>query len=143
MFWLEFSTIIDDYLLARKIALGMGMSWPNWIVKEKLIFQAGDLLANYPGRVNDPIELHTARTTDAQWSLFSSKFQFFGLGQTILADKFLAIWGIFGRFISTHFGTVSPLFMFSINQPLFLQKLSLYIQIVIWDLNFSRKELGI
>ena len=40
------------------------------------------------------------------------------------------IWGIFGRFISTHFGIVSPLSMFFINQPLFLQKkLSLSIQI--------------
>ena len=29
------------------------------------------------------------------------------------ADKF---WGIFGQFISTHFGTVNPLSMFSINQ---------------------------
>ena len=28
------------------------------------------------------------RTTDAQWSLFSPKFQTFGLGQTIWADKF-------------------------------------------------------
>ena len=42
-------------------------------------------------------------------------------GQTIWADKFRGIWGIFGWFISTHFGTVSPLSMFSINQPLFLQ----------------------
>jgi hypothetical protein len=38
------------------------------------------------------------------------------------ADKFWGIWSIFGRYISTHFGTVSPLSMFSINQPLFLQK---------------------
>ena len=38
------------------------------------------------------------------------------------ADKFWGIWGISGRFISTYFGTVSPLSMFSINQPLFLQK---------------------
>ena len=29
------------------------------------------------------------------------------------ADKF---WGIFGRFISTYFGTASPLSMFSMNQ---------------------------
>ena len=40
---------------------------------------------------------------------FLSKSQTFGLGQTIWADKFWVIWGIFGRFISTHFGTVSPL----------------------------------
>ena len=46
-----------------------------------------------------------------------------------LAEKFWGIWGIVGRLISTHFGTVSPLFMFSINQALFLQNLSLYIQI--------------
>ena len=38
---------------------------------------------------------------------FSSKSQTFGVGQTIWADKFLGIWGIFGQFISTHFGTVS------------------------------------
>ena len=56
-----------------------------------------------------------ARTTDAQWSL--------GLGQTISEDKFLGIWGIFGWFISTNFGTVSPLSMFSIIQPtIFLQR---------------------
>ena len=45
-----------------------------------------------------------------------------GLWQTIWADKFQGIWGIFGRFISAHFGTVSPLSMFSINQSLILQK---------------------
>ena len=34
------------------------------------------------------------------------------------ADKFWGIWGIFG----SRFGTVSPLSMFFINEPLFLQK---------------------
>ena len=43
-------------------------------------------------------------------------------GQTNWADKFWGIWGIFGRFISTYFDTVSPLCMFSINRPLCLQK---------------------
>jgi hypothetical protein len=38
------------------------------------------------------------------------------------ADKFLGIWCIFGQTISTHFGIVSPLSMFSIIQPLFLQR---------------------
>ena len=38
------------------------------------------------------------------------------------ADTFWGIWGIFGQFISTHFGTVSPFSMFFINQPLFLKK---------------------
>ena len=35
------------------------------------------------------------------------------------ADK---CWGIFGQTIGTHFGAVSPLSMFSIIQPLCLQK---------------------
>ena len=38
------------------------------------------------------------------------------------AGKFWGIWGIFSQTISTHFGTASPLSMFSIIQPLFLQK---------------------
>jgi hypothetical protein len=41
--------------------------------------------------------------------------------QTNWSDKFWGIWGIFGLCISTHFGTVSSLSMFYINQPLFLQ----------------------
>ena len=67
-----------------------------------------------------------SRTTDAQWSLFSLKYQTFGLGQTIWADKFWGICGTFCLFISTHFGTASPLPMFSINHWLFLQKKPLY-----------------
>ena len=63
---------------------------------------------------------HRLRTPNE--ALFSAKSQTFGLGQTIWEDKFWGIWGTFGQFISTHFGTVSPLSMFSINQPLFLQK---------------------
>ena len=55
---------------------------------------------------------------------------------------------IFGQTISTHFGTVSPLSMFSIIQPIFLQKISLYIstsQMFILDLNLNlvRQEFGI
>ena len=45
------------------------------------------------------------------------------------ADKFWGIWGIFSQTISTHFGTLSPLSMFSINQPLFLQKKPLYLHL--------------
>jgi hypothetical protein len=37
------------------------------------------------------------------------------------ADKFWGNCGIFGQTINTHFGAVSPLPMFSIIQPLFLQ----------------------
>jgi hypothetical protein len=75
--------------------------------------------------------------------------QTFGLGQTIWSDKFQDIWGIFGQFIITHFGTVSPLSKFSINQPLLLQKTFTIpkSQIFIWDLdlnlNLGHKELGI
>ena len=53
---------------------------------------------------------------------FFRKSQTFGLGQTNWADKFWGIWGISGQTISTHFSTVSPLYMFSIIQPLFLHK---------------------
>ena len=56
------------------------------------------------------------------------------------ADKFWGIWSIFGQFISTHFGTVGSLSMFSINQPLFLHKSK---QKIVWKLNLGRKELGI
>ena len=76
--------------------------------------------------------------------LFLLKSKTFGLGQTNWANKFWCIWGIFGRITSTHFGTVSPLSMFSIIQLLCLQKnLSLYIHIWDWDLNLCCKELGI
>jgi hypothetical protein len=61
----------------------------------------------------------------------------------------LGIWGIFGQFISTNFGTVNLLSMFSNNQPLFLQKTNSlypnpkYLFGIDWDLNLGRKELGI
>ena len=88
------------------------------------------------------------RNTDAQRSLFSPKYQTFGLGQTIWANKFWGIWGIFGQFISTLSGTVSPLSMFFVNQTLVLQKNEAFIsesQIFVWDwdLNQDSKELGI
>ena len=55
-------------------------------------------------------------------AFFHQNPKLFWLGQTIWADKSWGIWGIFGQFISTHFGAVSSLSIFSINQPLFLQK---------------------
>ena len=61
---------------------------------------------------------------------------FFHQNPKLWADKFWGIWGIIKQFISTHFGTVSPLSMFSINQELFLQKNQAFIsksQICIWD----------
>ena len=53
---------------------------------------------------------------------FLLKSQTFGIRQTNWADKLWGIWDIFGRTISAHFGTVSPLSMFSIIQPLLFQK---------------------
>ena len=41
--------------------------------------------------------LFKTRTTNAQWSLFSSKSQTFGLGQTIWEDKYWGIWYIFSQ----------------------------------------------
>ena len=63
--------------------------------------------------------------------------------QNFWADNFWGICGIFGQNISIHFGTVSPLSMFSINKPLFLQKESIlypnpeYLPIWDWDLNLG------
>ena len=59
----------------------------------------------------------------------------FGLEQTIETGKNWCIWGIFDRFISTHFDTVSPLPMLSKSQIFVLD----------WDciLNLGRKELEI
>ena len=84
--------------------------------------------------------------------LFSSKSQFFwllSLGRQFGQINFEAFGVFFGQFISTHFDTASPLSMLSINQPLFLQKLSLLFKsktfILDWDLNLNLdgKELGI
>ena len=68
-------------------------------------------------RAHAPLTSHGLRTPNE--ALFLLKSRTFGLGQTIWADKF---WGISGQFIITHFGTVYPLSMFFIIQPLFLQK---------------------
>ena len=61
--------------------------------------------------------------TDARYirrpdeAFFSSKAQTW-------TDTF---WGISGQFISTYLGTVSSLSMFANYQPLFLQKLNIYL----------------
>ena len=55
--------------------------------------------------VTDPVtKKHGLRTADEAFLLWKS--QTFGLGQTNLVDKFWGIWHIFGKFISTHFGTL-------------------------------------
>ena len=67
-----------------------------------------------------PCLCHRTRTTDTQRELFSKISNFWAWADK-LGENFGGIWSIFGQFISTHFGTVSPLSMFSINQPLLLQ----------------------
>ena len=88
----------------------------HFIVK-KYINEAGGVRWGLEGLTDCTLFMQNAkpRTTDTQRELFFRKFQTFGLGQTNWADKFGGIWGIFGQFISTHFGTVGPLSMFSIN----------------------------
>ena len=80
--------------------------------------------SNEPWDGRSPLALrvryHGLRTPNE--AFFLSKSQTFGFVQTICADKFWGIWGILGQFIITHLGSVSPLSMFSINQPLFLQE---------------------
>ena len=93
------------------------------------------------------MKLSFVPTTDYRHpeKVFIQKSQTFGFGQTNWADNFWGIWGTFGRFISTYFGTVGSLSMFSINQPLFLQKNQAFISnsqilILIWaakNLRFS------
>ena len=57
------------------------------------------------------------RTTDILLSpFFSLKSRFLGLGRKILGHL-----GIFGQTVSIHFGTVSPLSMFSIIQSIFIK----------------------
>ena len=87
------------------------------------------------------------RITDTQRAFFQKSWTF-GLGQTFWAETFWGVCDIFGQTLSTRFGTVSSLSMFSINQPLFLQKNYAVIpksQIFIWDwgLNLGRKGFGI
>ena len=76
-------------------------------------------------------------------AFFHRNPKFLCLGRQFELINFGAFGGIFGRFIRTHFGTVSRLSMFSINQPLLLLKTEpLYpnpkylfgIGIWIWDL---------
>ena len=79
---------------------------------------------------------------------FFQKSQTFALGQTFWAEIFWGNWGIFSCTISIHFGTVISLSMFSIIQPLLLQKTKSLYPIWfefgpqrIWDLAFSHLNL--
>ena len=90
------------------------------------------------------------RTRDAQWSLFSSKSQTFGFGQTIWADNF----GEFGIFLNDLSAPILVLWVSSLSClrfPLinhyFCKKLRIYILLnpksSDWDLNLGLKELKI
>ena len=65
---------------------------------------------------NSKNEYAATQTTDTQRAFFSKIPSFLAWADK-LAETF---WGIFGLYISSHFSTMSPLSMFSINQPLFL-----------------------
>ena len=54
-------------------------------------------------KIQDFWRISTITDYEGPMKPFLSKYQIFWLGQTIWANKF---WGIFDRFISTHFGTV-------------------------------------
>ena len=83
---------------------------------------------------------HGLRTPNQ--GIFHQNLKLFGLGQTFWADKFWVICDILGGFTSTHFGTVKHLSMFSINQPLPLQKLRVYIKCVYIKIPNIYMELG-
>ena len=84
-----------------------------------------------------------SRTTDNQRDIVFENPKLFGLGQTNLTKKVLGAYGIW-EFISTHFGTLSLLSMFSIISTKNWAFISTS-QINIWDwgLNLDCKELGI
>ena len=68
---------------------------------------------------------HGLRTPNK--AFFHKNPKLLGLGRHIGQIKFWAFWVFSHQFINIHFGTVSPLSMFSTIQP--LKKLSLYIHI--------------
>ena len=96
--------------------------WSNFCQNHKWL---GELIFNFFQNIIKPnsdfcffwLKLRTPNE-----AFFPLKFRTFGLEQTNWADKFWGILGIFGQAISTHFGTVRPLSIFSITLPLFLQK---------------------
>ena len=77
-----------------------------------------------------------------KWSFYFIKIPSFWALADNLADKFWGILAVFKWFISIHFGIVSPLFMFSINQ-LFLQTFISKSKIFIWGWDLGPKKLGI
>ena len=106
-----------------------------WLLRLKILSLFSVIIRNpYLIKAHNPnFVMPLPRTRDAQWRLFSSKFQTFGLGQTFWADKFGGIWGIFVQIlvlwvpcpcfplIMDFFISRSP----CINQPWFLQKTKL------------------
>ena len=103
IFWLEYWDSFTNIFFSIK--------WKKIAKKQLAWFAKSETWLHYDHGLRSPNE-----------AFFLLKSRTFGLGQTNWANKFLGIWGIFGQTISTHFGTVSPLSMVSIIQPLFLQK---------------------
>ena len=66
---------------------------------------------------SDSHTMHRLRTPNE--AFFHRNPEILGMGRQIGS---WSIWVIFSQTISTHFGTLSPLSMFSNIQPLFLQK---------------------
>ena len=82
-------------------------------------------MLNNPNSISKPTNPvtdsnHGLQTPNEIFFLWNPNFLGYGrqFGQIIIG----AVGGIFGRFISTHFGTVSHLAMFSFDQPFFLLK---------------------
>ena len=66
--------------------------------------------------------VHTYIHTHTDYGRPMKNPKLLGLDRQFGQISFGAFGGIFSRFMSTHFDTVSPLSRFFINQPLFLQK---------------------
>ena len=103
---------------ARRSKRAQAAQWGQIVSLERAFFFSVD--SHSPTQDLYDAHRHGLWTPNEAFFLFKSRT--FGLGQSNWANKFWGIWGIFGQTISTHFGTVSPLSMFSIIRPLFLQK---------------------
>ena len=125
--------VFSTSAMVKIFFLGSAVQWTVFIDTFCLPYSlcrlpSSALMRKWPGSHNAVVRWHELRTPNQ--AFFSLKSQTFWLGQTILADTFLGIWGVFAQFISTHFGTMSPLSMCSNNQPLFLQKNGLGLKFV-------------
>ena len=87
------------------------------IIQGRTLFKEGHYLRKYGMWINLVI-LPRLKIPNKTEKAFRPRTTDFWAWVDNFADKFWGIWGIFGQFIRTHFGTVSPLSIFSINQGL-------------------------